>query len=343
MIRQAVVVALVAVVALAGFAVAAAGAALMLARARRGALPLDLPDERRLHKTPTPRGGGVGIPLAGLVAIPFALAAPDARATLLVVAAWALPSGVLGFVDDYRPMRSRVKFAIQLAVALAVAAAGLRVDSLAIPPFAPIALGWVGIPFTALWLVWMTNAFNFMDGLDALASGSGIIYCVGFAILAGAAAPGLGLAAVALGGGFAGFLVYNAPPAKIFMGDAGSLFAGAVLGGLAVALAPAVPLCASILLLGTFVWDATYTIVRRLLRGDPMLPHRTHLFQRMVVAGWSHGRVRAVYFALALASAGGALAYPALPAAAQAGLCAAALAAGFGLVALTRGLERRGS
>ncbi len=335
------VVGLVAVVTLLGFAAGAGGAAIMLARARRGGLPVDLPDERRLHRTPTPRGGGIGIPLAGLAAVPFALGAPDAHATVLALAAWALPNGLLGFLDDYRPMRSRVKFAFQLAVALAVAALGLRVDTLAVPPFPPLALGWAGIPFTALWLVWMANAFNFMDGMDALAAGSGVVFCVGFAILAGA--TGLGAASVALAGGLAGFLVYNAPPAQIFMGDAGSLFVGGALGGLAVALAPAVPFCASVLLLGTFVWDATYTIVRRFLRGDPMLPHRTHLFQRLALAGWSHGRVRAVYFALALAAAGGALAYPGLSAPAQAGLLGAALAAGFGLVAVTRRLEARGS
>lgn len=312
----------------------------MLARARRGGLPVDQPDDRRLHRTPTPRGGGIGIPLAGLAGIPVAIAlgAPDARATILAIAGWALPNGLLGLLDDYRPMRSRVKFAFQLAVAIAVAAQGLRLETLAIPPFPPLALGWASIPFTALWLVWMANAFNFMDGMDALAAGSGLVFLVGFAIFAGAG--GLGVAAVALAGGLAGFLVYNAPPAKIFMGDAGSLFAGGVLGALPVALAPAVPFCASVLLLGPFVWDATYTIVRRLLRGDPMLPHRTHLFQRLALAGWSHGRVRAVYFALALAAAGGALAYPALGGAAQTALLGGALAAGFGLVMLVRRLER---
>jgi UDP-N-acetylmuramyl pentapeptide phosphotransferase/UDP-N-acetylglucosamine-1-phosphate transferase len=333
-----VVLGLVAIVTILGLAMGAGGAAIMLARARRGGLPVDLPDDRRLHQTPTPRGGGIGIPLAGLAAIPFALGAADARATSLVVLGWALPNGLLGLVDDYRPMRSRVKFAIQLAVALAVAALGLRIDVLAVPPFPPLALGWAGIPFTALWLVWMANVFNFMDGMDALAAGSGVVFFVALAILA--TATGLGAVAAGLAGGLAGFLVYNAPPAKMFMGDAGSLFVGAALGGLAVALAPAVPFCASVLLLGTFVWDATYTIVRRLFRGDPMLPHRTHLFQRLALAGWSHGRVRAVYFSLALAAAGGALAYPVLPSGAQAALLGAALAAGVGLVAITRRLER---
>lgn len=331
----------IALAALLGIAAGLGGAAAMLAWARRGGLPIDVPDARRLHQTPTPRGGGIGIPLAGLAAIPLAAGVQKVWVIALV---WALANGLMGGLDDYWPMRSRVKFAIQTGAAAAAVALGLRLDVLAVPPFPPIELGWVAYPFTVLWLVWMANVFNFMDGMDALAAGTGIVHCAGFAVLAATAgAPGLAALAAAQGGALAGFLRYNAPPARIFMGDAGSLYCGAVLGGLAVALAPGVPFAAAILLLGTFVWDATYTIVRRLLRGDPMLPHRTHLFQRLALAGWSHARVRAVYFGLALAFAAGGLALPGVPAPAQAAILAAAAALAVGLLVVTRRQEARGS
>jgi UDP-N-acetylmuramyl pentapeptide phosphotransferase/UDP-N-acetylglucosamine-1-phosphate transferase len=323
-----------------GFAAGLAGAALMLARARMGALPVDLPDDRRLHQTPTPRGGGIGIPVAGLLAAPFALAAaPDPRPVWIVLFVWALPNGILGYIDDHRPLRSRVKFAIQTGLAIAAVALGLRLDVLEVPPFPPLALGWAAYPFTVLWLVWMGNLYNFMDGMDALGAGSGLVFFATFALLSPALAP----IPAAMAAGMGGFLVYNRPPARIFMGDAASLFVGALLGGLAVAAAPPVPFAASVLLMGTFIWDTTFTIVRRLLRGDPMLPHRTHLFQRLALAGWSHARVRALYFGLALAFAGAALAYPRLPRPAQAAILVGALVACLALVLVTRRREARGS
>ncbi len=323
-----------------GFAAGLAGAAFMLAQARRGALPVDLPDERRLHQTPTPRGGGLGIPLAGLLAVPLVLWATDEiRPVWVVMLVWALPNAILGYIDDLRPLRSRVKFAIQTGLAIATVVLGPRLEVLDVPPFPPLALGFAAYPFTVLWLLWMGNLFNFMDGMDALAGGSGLLFFIGFALLSPALAP----IPAAMAGAMGGFLVYNVPPAKIFMGDAASLFCGALLGGLAVAVTPSVPFVAAVLLMGTFVWDATFTIVRRLLRGDPMLPHRTHLFQRLALAGVSHATVRAVYFALALAFAGGALAYPRLPRGVQAAILGVALVAGLALVWLTRRREASGS
>jgi len=322
-----------------GFGAGLGGAAFMLARARRGALPVDLPDERRLHRTPTPRGGGIGIPLAGLLVLPFAFAAPDPRPVWIAVCVWAVPNGILGYIDDHRPLRSRVKFAIQAALAVAAVALGLRLDVLDVPPFPPLALGWASYPFTVLWLIWMGNLYNFMDGMDALAAGSGLLYFGTFALLT----PVLSPIPAAMAAGMAGFLVYNRPPARIFMGDAASLFVGALLGALAVAAAPQVPFPASVLIMGSFIWDTTFTILRRLLRGDPMLPHRTHLFQRLALAGWSHAKVRAVYFGMALAFAGGALAYARLPRAGQAAILGAALGVCLVLVWVTRRQEARGS
>ncbi len=328
-----------ALAALAGLGCGLGGAALML---RRG--PVDLPDARRLHQAPTPRGGGIGLPFAGLAALVLALAAGTADRNLAIagVLFWALPNGVLGFLDDHRPLRSRVKLAWQVAFAVAAVLHGLRLDVLVLPPLEPIVMpAAVAIPLSVLWLVWMANLYNFMDGLDALAGASGVIYLAVFTFWATGDLPAHALLAAAVGAALLGFLRYNRPPARIFMGDAGSLFVGGVLGALSIAVArpdaSAVPIAAPVLLMGAFVWDATYTIVRRLLRGDPMLPHRTHLYQRLAVAGWSHARVRGLYLVLGVLFAAAALALPAAPALVLAG----ALAAALGLTLLVHAVEGR--
>ena len=220
-------------------------------------------------------------------------------------------------------------------------ALGLRLDVVALPPLGELALGPAAWPVSVLFLVWTANVFNFMDGMDALAAGSGVLFCAGYVVWGVQAAPALAVLALGLGGGFLGFLRDNRPPARIFMGDGGSLFAGALLGGLALAFATpgiAVPIAAPVVLMGTFLWDATYTIIRRFLRGDPMLPHRTHIFQRLALSGWSHARVRAVYFGLAALYLAGALALARGPAGLQALVIGVALLASLILAGLA---ERR--
>lgn len=336
----------------AGIGAGLVGAAAMLRRARRGALPVDLPDDRRLHATPTPRGGGVGIPAAGLVGLiagwwcaSTIAGSREHLATLVLV--WALPNGAMGLLDDYRPMRTPPKLAFQVLVATIAVVCGLRVDVIDVPPFGAIDLGAAGAVFSVLWLVWLANVFNFMDGMDALAAGCGALFCgvlTALALLAGA--PDVACVALALGGALIGFLRYNVPPAKIFMGDGGSLFAGAILGGVALAVAsPRVvaeplPITAPALALMPFVFDATYTVVRRLLRGDPMKPHRTHLYQRLAVAGWTHGRVRAVYLAGTVVCGGAAVAVT-RGAAEQAVALGVVLVCAAALVGATHAAERQ--
>lgn len=297
------------VAALAGGILGASGARAMLGRARRGRSPMDLPDERRLHETPTPRGGGIGVPLAGLAGLPLAIGAgsPTERHVLIIVVlVWALPNGLVGIIDDHRPMRTAAKLAFQFMAASVAVALGLRVDAISIPPLGTLELGVMAAPLSTLWLVWTANVFNFIDGMDALAAGCGAICAVGLAILAlGAGTPGHAALALGLAGAFLGFLPFNLPPARIFMGDGGSLFAGAALGGLTLAIcrpeAGGLPLVAPALVLAALVWDATFTLLRRAVRGDPIRSHRTHIYQRLATAGWPHRRVRALYLGLTAA------------------------------------------
>ncbi len=299
------------------------GAALMLSRAGCGRITVDEPDARRLHTTPTPRGGGLGIVVAGLlasllaslVALCLAPSSADARLVAIVVWAWALPNGLLGILDDRRPLPARAKLTVQVAAALCATGLGLRLDLLALPPFPalalPVALAWFA---SVVWLIWIANGFNFMDGMDALAAPSGALFASGLTLLALAAnLPLLAITTACTGGALLGFLRYNWPPARIFMGDGGSLFAGALFGGSALALAtPAagsMPLAAPLLLLGPFIWDTTFTLLRRAVRREPLMTaHRTHLYQRLVLAGWPQSRVRALYLLLALAGLAAALA-----------------------------------
>jgi UDP-N-acetylmuramyl pentapeptide phosphotransferase/UDP-N-acetylglucosamine-1-phosphate transferase len=242
-----------------------------------------------------------------------------------------------------------VKFAVLVAMATTAVLLGLRLDVLDVPPFAPVALPpVVAIPLSVLWLIWLANVFNFMDGMDALAAGSGVIFLGVLAFWSlQAELPSLAAVAAATGAAHLGFLWFNRPPARVFMGDAGSLFTGALLGGLALALARPelgtgrISVGVSTLLMGTFVWDATYTIVRRLVRGDPMLPHRTHLYQRLAVAGWSHGRVRALYLGLAVAYAAGAVLLTVASRPLQGAVVAAGVVAALALTWLTSRAERR--
>jgi UDP-GlcNAc:undecaprenyl-phosphate GlcNAc-1-phosphate transferase len=321
------------------------GAAVMLARARRGATPIDAPDERRLHQRPTPRGGGVGIVMATLATAPLALRGGEIEPIALVVG-WALLNGLIGIVDDYRPIRQRYKLLAQLVGATLVVAADLRLDVLVVPPLGAVDLGPGGAIFSVLWLVWIANVFNFMDGMDALATGCGIVMFAALAALGyadGGAAAALVLLTIA--GGLAGFLPFNVPPARIFMGDGASLFCGAAYGGAALALAVGGSARASItaaaLVAGPFVWDATFTFVRRVIRGEPIRSHRTHLFQRLAVAGWPHARVRGVYLAATALGVAAAVATAWGGVLLQAAALASALVAGVALAVVTRRVERQ--
>jgi UDP-GlcNAc:undecaprenyl-phosphate/decaprenyl-phosphate GlcNAc-1-phosphate transferase len=323
------------------------GARAMLASVHRRGAPVDLPDERRLHQAPTPRGGGVGILAAGVAALALAAAMLPHTSDRLAVAllVWAMPMGLLGIVDDYRAMPRAPKLVLQVASATAAVALGLRVDAIAVPPLGALHDSTLGAVFSVLWLVWSTNLFNFMDGLDALAGLCGVVFAAAIAAIAvGVGADDVALVAVALGGGLLGFVRHNVPPAAIFMGDGGSLFTGALLGGLGLVLASApahVPISALALAIGIFLFDATYTIVRRAVRRESLRPHRTHLYQRLIVAGISHRAVLALYVGLALVGATAAVATVRGDAVAQGVALAAGVAAALVLVVITTRAERQ--
>jgi UDP-GlcNAc:undecaprenyl-phosphate/decaprenyl-phosphate GlcNAc-1-phosphate transferase len=274
------------------------GGAFAMARLR---LLVDLPNARSSHILPTPRGGGIGLVL-GAVAGSLAV---GADAMLVGLAAGALVAALAGLADDARALGASLKFGAQFLAAALAMAGGAVFGIVHVPMLGPLDLGPFAAPVTFLWFVGLTNAYNFMDGLDALAASTGLI-AAAFAglVLMAHGQDGLAALAFVLAAACAGFLPLNWPRARVFMGDVGSQFLGFAFAGLGVLAANAeadgqlfwlVPI-----LLMHFLFDTLLTAARRAAAGENVLAaHRGHLYQRLNQSGFSHGRVAALLAALA--------------------------------------------
>lgn len=272
---------------------------------------LDHPNHRSLHRQPVPRTGGVAIltGLAGAGAVLGAVVWP------WPMALWGLLLGTLAIAgvslwDDYRPLPWRVRLMVHLLAALVVVA-GFTPGVLVLPGLDIRPPLWLAAPLTLLGVAWLVNLYNFMDGLDGLAGGMAV---VGFGSLALAGdragdeafAATTGLVAAAS----AGFLVWNWPPARIFMGDVGSSSLGylAAAACLAADQRGLLPLWAGLLIFSPFVVDATVTLLQRLHRREPLSEaHRSHHYQRLAMH-WGHRKTLGAALLLMLACAGSALA-----------------------------------
>lgn len=244
---------------------------------------LDIPNARSSHSVPTPRGGGVAIVLSFLVVLPLlALSQGLAWAPLLALLGAGAWVAVVGFLDDHGHIAARWRLLSHFAAA--IWALGWLGGSAPLQLFGvAFDLGWIGNGLAAIYLVWMLNLYNFMDGIDGIAGVEAVTVCIGGALLYVLLGRGeLALLPLLLAAASAGFLVWNFPPAKIFMGDAGSGFLGLILGILSLQAAWVAPqlLWSWLILLAVFVVDATWTLMRRLLRGDKVYEaHRSHAYQ----------------------------------------------------------------
>ena len=248
---------------------------------------LDQPNERSSHREPTPRGGGVAFVLVASIASALALLVSGGSAfePFLLVAAplMALPLALVGFLDDRHNLPANWRYGVQLATAFAVILASpLVVPSLAMLPL----LGLLLIAVTAV-----INFTNFMDGLDGLVAGCLAVAFTAVAIQLAAPWPIWSLV-----GALLGFLLWNWSPAKVFMGDVGSTFLGAVFAGL-VLQAPTWQEALGLLLVATpLLADSCICVPRRLMAGQQVFQaHRLHLFQRLHQVGWPHARVSSLY------------------------------------------------
>lgn len=263
-----------------------AGSLLLTWGLRRYALSrslMDVPNARSSHTVPTPRGGGVAIVLAYLAVLPVVGHYGWLNWPLVIglMGSGALVA-VVGFLDDHGHIAARWRLLAHFSAAAWLLGWLPELPQLALMG-TQFDLGVIGYVLAAVMLVWLLNLYNFMDGIDGIASVEAITVCVGGALLyALVGIPMLAAAPLLLGAAVAGFLVWNFPPARIFMGDAGSGFLGVVLGGLALQAAWVAPqlLWGWLILLGVFVVDATFTLLRRLMRGDKVYEaHRSHAYQ----------------------------------------------------------------
>ena len=265
---------------------------------RTGAL--DKPDVRKVHQSPVPRIGGVGIYIAFILGLAAALIIGD---IYLDYEAWMELAGLivggsmivgLGILDDYKDLPARVKLVGQIvAAAVTVVVFDVCIDVVTSPLGGYIYLEYLAIPATIFWIVGLTNTVNLIDGLDGLAAGVASIAAV--TIFMVAMEQGLVLVALvtaALAGSALGFLYYNFNPARIFMGDTGSMFLGFILAGASVAgavkSATTVALVVPILALGLPILDTTFAIVRRARNHTPIFkPDKGHLHHRLLSHGFT--------------------------------------------------------
>ncbi len=247
---------------------------------------LDVPNLRSSHASPTPRGGGVAIVIAFFaVALLLAfLGLMEAR----ILGALLIGGGAMawvGYLDDRRHLRASVRFSVHLASALFVVMMLGGVPESALARWGLHGL-WIGGLLAVLLMVWTTNLFNFMDGIDGIA-GSEAVFLGGAGALLNwshGGDPGLTAAMLCLAAASLGFLPWNWPPARIFMGDVGSGFLGFTLAvlGLAANQLGTIPLEAWGILGGVFFVDATITLLRRVVRGDQWFEaHRMHAYQQL--------------------------------------------------------------
>ena len=266
---------------LAGFVSAAMTKVLVRTRA----LPLDTPNQRSLHAVPIPRTGGIAI-ILGIIAAACWL---HASLALLV------PAGSLA-IASYLDDRYALPASLRLAVHLIAVGVFLWLND------APVSAAM----FITLVLAvgWITNLFNFMDGSDGLAGGMAVIGFGSYGLAAWLSGDAhLSLLALSIAAAAAGFLIFNFYPAKIFMGDVGSIPLGFLAGSVGIAgwLQNLWPLWFPLVVFAPFIVDASLTLVRRLIRGERAWEaHRKHYYQRLILAGWSHRNTAVSEYALML-------------------------------------------
>jgi UDP-N-acetylmuramyl pentapeptide phosphotransferase/UDP-N-acetylglucosamine-1-phosphate transferase len=292
------------------FAFASGGVAML----RRWAVKreiLDHPNPRSSHADPTPHGGGLAIVVVTLSGwLIYNWTSVDYWPILPYVAGAVLIAAI-SWLDDLWTLPTIVRLTVHaVAAGLAILSFGYwHTNSL--PVLNSFGLGWVGLPITFLWIVGLTNAYNFMDGVDGIAGMQAVVVGLGWALLGWLGdQPHLIAMGLLIAGASLGFLGHNWPPARIFMGDVGSAFLGYTFAVLPLMTAHVPHGDARLALVGAFllwafVFDTGFTFVKRALNGENVFSaHRSHLYQRLVIAGHSHRFVTLLYGGMATLAVG---------------------------------------
>lgn len=258
---------------------------------------LDLPNDRSSHASPTPRGGGLAIVLTLALALVGLFWGDLLPLRLVMALAGLLPLAAIGFVDDHGHVPARWRFLMQTIVAIWALSwmGGMNTIEVAGTVYL---IGWLGNLAAILFMLWMLNLFNFMDGIDGIAGTETVTVALSAAVLMhiapGANWPPEGCVLLALAAATCGFLVWNWPPAKIFMGDVGSGVLGFVLALLALwsAREHSLSLAVWLILVAVFIVDASLTLLIRIRRGERWYEaHRSHAYQQASRRFGSHRKV----------------------------------------------------
>ena len=274
----------------------------------------DLPGERKIHKKPIPRLGGIAIWLGTIFSLIFVVLLqqeyPFGNSISAILVGGTIMF-ILGMVDDTYGLSAKFKFFVQIGAALVAFLLGVQINYASLPFLdLHIVFGFLSLPVTILWIVGLSNAFNFIDGVDGLAGTMGVIGAVTLGIIALFAQPPqttCTLLSFILAGAIMGFLVFNYNPARIFMGDSGSLFIGFLLATLSVVgvmKSVAFTIFLPMFVLIVPIFDICFATTRRLLKGkSPFSADAEHLHHKLLKAGFSHNKT-VLAFLIATIAAG---------------------------------------
>ncbi len=270
---------------------------------------VDVPNERSSHRIPVPLCGGISLVVLNLCAwlvVAMMHHGISIRHALIFIASSSLIA-IVGFMDDVFHVPYRLRLLAQGVAAAAFIGGYTSFGLVNIPVVGFVSLGFVGVLVTFVWFIGMTNAYNFMDGIDGMVGGQTAVAGVGWVIL-GALTNHLFLTVLGacLAGSSVGFLAHNWYPARVFMGDTGATFLGYTLAAMTVVAARNDPrlALAGALLVWPSIFDTSFTVIRRLIHGDNIFAgHRSFLFHRLIHVGWSHSAASALYIPLPILGA----------------------------------------
>lgn len=274
---------------------------------------LDVPNVRSSHTIPIPRGGGLPIVVFTLLGgwILYArLDPPGFKLNFLGFSIGAVLIAIVSWLDDIHSLPSGLRLTVHsLGAVLAICDVGY-LRTVSIPFYGPLSIGWLGALLTFIWIVGLTNAYNFMDGIDGIAGAQAVAAGFGWAGLGWLAGqPLVGALGLLLAASSLGFLGHNWHPARIFMGDVSSAFLGYTFAVLPIAYqsdsaagsSQSRGILAGVLFIWPFVFDTAFTLLRRLRHGENVFTaHRSHLYQRLIVVGYGHRWVTLFYVMLSL-------------------------------------------
>ena len=281
---------------------------------------LDIPNERSSHRIPVPRVGGIGIVLGTSivfwgVALGFDLPIHPETAGISIL---IFLGGIIGFIDDIRGIETGTRMTLYLLLSAGAVYLGSVVEYVQLPGLGTVSFAKpVAIILSILIIAWYTNLFNFMDGINGIAGGTGVVTLSALAVVFGKnGAESEMVLAVALAAACGGFLFYNFPTASVFMGDGGAIFIGLAAGTLSLRAVKMsfIGVNAVMLLMYPFLFDATFTLARRIMNREQFwAAHRTHIYQQLVGLGLSQPKVTSIYVSAAIVCAILGVLYQSLP------------------------------